>query len=178
MKKINYIDENKIGKQIIGLDDDDTIFDGKNIIYKRFVNNQEFLHIFNIHSKNHRFFASKNINDMLILEISDDYKIITCSVIGEVNQYTLKENFVEYINLFKDKKMSFQKILKINKNKILLFKDDLTFYLFTINTKQIETKIKLEREVYHFLIALVKTPFSPKVVAQSDVLASSARILV
>ena len=147
MKKINY--ENKNSKQKIEICNP-TIFDRKNIIYKD--KDKNIIHIYNIDSRNHEFFISEEINDMILLDISgDDHTIITCSKNGEVNQYTLKGTFVEYINIFKDNEMSFSKILKINKNKILLFKDDFIFYLFNLETKQIETKIKFENESYFFL---------------------------
>jgi len=152
MEYINYAEE----KQEINIDEDYPIFFDFNIlIYTTLKDNQFYTNYLNLFTKKHKYFNCNNINNIMLLDNSEYPKVITCSNNGEVKLYHLLEKRISFNILFSDKNIIFRKMLKINRNKILLFVNWNTFYIFNINNKQIEMKLKFTEDVYEFLLLIL-----------------------
>ena len=152
MEFLNYAEE----QLDIKLDNNFIIFFDSNILF--YLNNENqkcTVHYFNIITKNHKYFYCCNgIMDMLLFDNSNYPKIITCSNNGDIILYNLLEKKINFNILFSDKNIIIRKLLKINKNKILLFMDWKIFYIFDINKKQIEVKLKFTEDIYPFLFLI------------------------
>ena len=152
MEYINYAEE----KQEINIDEDYPIFFDSNIlIYTTLKDNQFYINYLNLITKKHKYFNCNNINNIMLLDNSKYPKVITWSNNGEVKLYHLLEKRISFNILFSDKNIIFRKMLKINRNKILLFVNWNTFYIFNINNKQIEMKLQFTEDVYEFLLLIL-----------------------
>jgi len=133
-----------------------------NLIYSLYMKEKDHYSInyYNIKTKINKYFNSKNVYNIILLDNSKNPKIISCTEEGEVILYNLLEKYVQCYNLFSNNKFSFIFILKINKKKILLFEDYDNFYIFDIKKRQIETKLNFKNAYDLLLVFLDENKFN------------------